>query len=42
MTDPDLLADARKRGWDIDLLGGEDWKKLPVVSWSRRRKSSIG
>jgi tripartite-type tricarboxylate transporter receptor subunit TctC len=24
MNDPELLADAKKRGWDIDLLGGAE------------------
>ena len=24
MNDPDLLAGAKKREWDIDLLGGEE------------------
>jgi tripartite-type tricarboxylate transporter receptor subunit TctC len=28
MTDPELLAEAKKRGWDIDLLGGEELEKL--------------
>ena len=28
MTDPDLLADAKKRGWDIEPLGGEDLEKI--------------
>ncbi len=24
MSDPQLSADAKKRGWDIDLLSGEE------------------
>ena len=28
MTDPDLLADAKKRGWDIEPLGGEELEKI--------------
>ena len=28
MTDPDLLAGAKKRGWDIEPLGGEDLEKI--------------
>ena len=28
MNDPELLAEAKKRGWDIDLLGGEDLEKI--------------
>jgi tripartite-type tricarboxylate transporter receptor subunit TctC len=28
MSDPELLADAKKRGWDIDLLTGEELESL--------------
>jgi tripartite-type tricarboxylate transporter receptor subunit TctC len=28
LADPDLLADAKKRGWDIDLTSGEELEKL--------------
>jgi tripartite-type tricarboxylate transporter receptor subunit TctC len=28
LEDPDLLADAKKRGWDIDLTSGEELEKL--------------
>jgi tripartite-type tricarboxylate transporter receptor subunit TctC len=28
MNDPELLAEAKKRGWDIDLLAGEDLEKI--------------
>jgi tripartite-type tricarboxylate transporter receptor subunit TctC len=28
MSDPELLADAKKRGWDIDLMNGEALEKL--------------
>ncbi len=28
MTDPDLLADAKKRNWDIDLTTGDELEKL--------------
>lgn len=28
MTDPELLAEAKKRNWDIDLTSGEDLEKL--------------
>lgn len=28
MTDPELLAEAKKRGWDIDLTTGEELEKL--------------
>ena len=28
MTDPELLAEAKKRNWDIDLTGGEELEKL--------------
>ena len=28
MNDPELLAEAKKRGWDIDLLAGEELEKL--------------
>ena len=28
MTDPELLADAKKRGWDIEPLGGDDLEKI--------------
>jgi len=28
MSDPELLADAKKRGWDLDLLNGEELEKI--------------
>jgi tripartite-type tricarboxylate transporter receptor subunit TctC len=28
MTDPELLAEAKKRNWDIDLTSGEELEKL--------------
>jgi tripartite-type tricarboxylate transporter receptor subunit TctC len=28
LTDPDLLAEAKKRNWDIDLTTGEELEKL--------------
>lgn len=28
LNDPELLADAKKRGWDIEPLSGEDSEKL--------------
>jgi tripartite-type tricarboxylate transporter receptor subunit TctC len=28
MNDPELLAEAKKRGWDIDVLGGEELEKI--------------
>jgi tripartite-type tricarboxylate transporter receptor subunit TctC len=28
MSDPELLADAKKRGWDIDLMPGDELEKL--------------
>ena len=28
MSDPELLADAKKRGWDIDLMRGDELEKL--------------
>ncbi|MGH7817797.1 MAG: tripartite tricarboxylate transporter substrate-binding protein, partial [Candidatus Binatia bacterium] len=28
MSDPELLADAKKRGWDIDLLAGDELEKI--------------
>jgi tripartite-type tricarboxylate transporter receptor subunit TctC len=28
LSDPDLLADAKKRGWDLDLLTGEELESL--------------
>jgi tripartite-type tricarboxylate transporter receptor subunit TctC len=28
MNDPELLAEAKKRAWDIDLLAGEDLEKI--------------
>jgi tripartite-type tricarboxylate transporter receptor subunit TctC len=28
MTDPDLLAEAKKRGWDLDITTGEDLESL--------------
>jgi tripartite-type tricarboxylate transporter receptor subunit TctC len=28
MNDPELLAEAKKRGWDIDLTTGDELEKL--------------
>ena len=28
LADPDLLADAKKRGWDLDITKGEDLEAL--------------
>ena len=28
MTDPELLAEAKNRGWDVDLMTGNELEKL--------------